>query len=43
MAYICAYCGKKIKQLDNFIRCSYCGYRILVKSRPNLAREVSTD
>ena len=43
MAYVCAYCGKKQKQIDGFIRCGYCGYRILVKSRPNLAREVSTD
>jgi DNA-directed RNA polymerase subunit RPC12/RpoP len=43
MAYVCAYCGKKAKQLDNFIRCSYCGYRILIKGRTNLAREVTTD
>ena len=43
MAYICARCGKKQKGLDNFVRCSYCGSRILVKSRPNLSTEVSTD
>lgn len=43
MAYVCAKCGKKAKQLDNNVRCSYCGGRIMVKSRPNLAREVPTD
>jgi DNA-directed RNA polymerase subunit RPC12/RpoP len=43
MAYVCAHCGKKIKQLDQFVRCSYCGSRVLVKGRPNLAREVPTD
>ncbi|MFI5412865.1 MAG: DNA-directed RNA polymerase subunit P [Candidatus Micrarchaeales archaeon] len=44
MTYICAKCGKSIKQLDNnMIRCSYCGSRILLKKRPNVSREVSTD
>lgn len=43
MVYVCAHCGKKIKQLDQFVRCSYCGSRVLVKARPNLAREVPTD
>jgi len=43
MTYVCAKCGKKIKQLDGGVRCSYCGSRRIVKSRPNLSREVSTD
>ncbi len=43
MVYVCAHCGKSIKQLDQFVRCSYCGSRVLVKKRPNLAREISTD
>ncbi len=43
MAYVCAYCGKKVKQLEGFIRCTYCGYRILIKSRPSIAREVPAD
>ncbi|MGD0729243.1 MAG: DNA-directed RNA polymerase subunit P [Candidatus Micrarchaeaceae archaeon] len=43
MAYICIKCGKKQKGLESNVRCSYCGSRILLKSRPNLAREVSTD
>ncbi|MCL5412305.1 MAG: DNA-directed RNA polymerase subunit P [Candidatus Marsarchaeota archaeon] len=43
MAYVCVQCGKKIKQLENFVRCPYCGGRILVKGRPNIAREYQTD
>jgi DNA-directed RNA polymerase subunit RPC12/RpoP len=44
MAYICNKCGKKIKQLEGGnIRCSYCGSRIMVKGRTNLAKEVPTD
>ena len=44
MAYICAHCGKKVKELEGgFTRCPYCGSRIFIKSRPNIPREVSTD
>ncbi len=43
MAYVCAKCGKKVKIVDNFTRCTYCGARILLKERPNLAKEVPTD
>ncbi len=43
MAYVCSHCGKKIKQLDQFVRCSYCGSRVLVKGRPSLSVEASTD
>jgi len=43
MAYVCAKCGKKAKTLESNVRCSYCGGRIMVKSRPNLSNEVSTD
>lgn len=43
MAYICPKCGRKQKQLDNNVRCGYCGYRIIIKGRPNISREVSTD
>ncbi len=43
MAYYCLHCGKKIKQLETkFIRCQYCGYRVLAKERSSLAREIST-
>ncbi len=43
MVYICTSCGKEIKALEGFTRCTYCGGRILVKKRPGIAREVSTD
>jgi DNA-directed RNA polymerase subunit RPC12/RpoP len=43
MAYKCAKCGKEIKQIENFVRCIYCGSRILLKSRPNLYKEITTD
>ncbi len=43
MAYVCTHCGKKIKDLEGFIRCPYCGGRIFTKARPNVAKEVSTD
>lgn len=43
MGYVCLHCGKKVKQITNFIRCPYCGYRVLAKERSSLARESSTD
>ena len=43
MPYICTHCGKKITQIENFVRCQYCGSRILIKSRPNIPRTASTD
>ncbi len=43
MPYVCTHCGKKMKSLDGFVRCQYCGSRIMVKSRPNVSREVKTD
>ncbi|MEM3208767.1 MAG: hypothetical protein QXE33_02520 [Candidatus Micrarchaeaceae archaeon] len=43
MGYVCLRCRKKIKNISNIIRCPYCGYRILVKERAPIAREVSTD
>ncbi|MCD6279406.1 DNA-directed RNA polymerase subunit P [Candidatus Micrarchaeota archaeon] len=44
--YICGNpkCRKEIKVLDpKFIRCPYCGYRIVYKKRAPIAREISTD
>jgi DNA-directed RNA polymerase subunit RPC12/RpoP len=44
MAYVCLNCGKKAKSIEkSFIRCQYCGYRVLAKERSSLAREISTD
>lgn len=32
MAYVCLHCKKEIKALEkNFVRCPYCGYRVLAK------------
>ncbi|HII53686.1 DNA-directed RNA polymerase subunit P [Candidatus Micrarchaeota archaeon CG08_land_8_20_14_0_20_49_17] len=42
--YICMQCNNEMKSLEEkFVRCSYCGCRILFKKRPPLAKEVSTD
>jgi DNA-directed RNA polymerase subunit RPC12/RpoP len=42
--YKCGKCKKIIKSLDEkFVRCPECGYRILFKERPPVAKEVSTD
>lgn len=43
MAYVCSKCGKKTKEITGFTRCIFCGNRILIKERPNIAREVTTD
>ncbi|MEM3791426.1 MAG: hypothetical protein QXL16_01720 [Candidatus Micrarchaeaceae archaeon] len=44
MPYICIKCKKEISQLPKgFVRCPYCGYRVLAKKRPSIAKEVSTD
>ncbi len=43
MPYVCLHCGKEVKTLDKFIRCQYCGYRVLAKRRSSLAKTVSTD
>ncbi|MGC8648613.1 MAG: DNA-directed RNA polymerase subunit P [Candidatus Micrarchaeia archaeon] len=40
MGYICAKCKRKVKE---GLRCQYCGSRIIIKERPNLAKEISTD
>jgi len=42
--YKCSKCRKSIKQLDEiFVRCPYCGNRVLFKERPPVARDVSSD
>lgn len=44
MSYICLHCKREIKSLEkNFVRCPYCGYRVLSKKRSSLAKEVSSD
>ena len=42
--YICWKCKKEIKELDSkFVRCPYCGCRVLFKKRQSVAKEVSSD
>lgn len=36
-------CGREIEQLGVLVRCDYCGGRRLLKKRPSIPREVSTD
>ncbi|ASI13398.1 DNA-directed RNA polymerase subunit P [Candidatus Mancarchaeum acidiphilum] len=43
MDYICANCGRDVDYNENFIACSYCNSRIVIKKRPSIPREVSTD
>ncbi len=43
MPYICLHCAKEVKNLEKFIRCPYCGYRVLAKRRSSLAKSVPTD
>jgi len=40
MGYICIKCKRKVKE---GLRCLYCGSRIIVKERPSIAKEISTD
>jgi DNA-directed RNA polymerase subunit P len=41
--YKCLQCGKEIdmENLKERIRCPFCGYRILMKSRPKTVRKVA--
>jgi DNA-directed RNA polymerase subunit RPC12/RpoP len=42
--YKCWKCKKTIKSLDEaFIRCPYCGSRILFKERPPIAKDVKAE
>jgi len=42
--YICQKCKKDIKELDSkFVRCPYCGWRVLYKGRVPVAKEVKTN
>lgn len=40
--YKCMNCGKELSEEDlkKRIRCSYCGYRILLKKRPEIVKKV---
>lgn len=42
--YKCLRCGKEVRKEDMVeelgVRCPYCGYRILVKMRPPIVKEI---
>ncbi|HLC58907.1 MAG TPA: DNA-directed RNA polymerase subunit P [archaeon] len=40
MAYKCISCKKEIKEVEDHIRCPYCGQRVLVKARADMLRTV---
>ncbi|MBI2583979.1 MAG: DNA-directed RNA polymerase subunit P [Candidatus Aenigmarchaeota archaeon] len=37
--YRCFSCKKEV-EIEDKVRCSYCGFRILVKARPEVVRRV---
>ena len=42
--YKCRKCKKDVKQLDTkFVRCPYCGSRVLYKMRQPIAKDIGTD
>ena len=43
--YRCLNCGKDIdiKQVNEKIRCPYCGYKIIIKENPNTVTTVKSD
>jgi len=42
MAYKCLKCKKIIEEVDERVRCPYCGYRIFVKIRPKVIKKVQS-
>jgi DNA-directed RNA polymerase subunit RPC12/RpoP len=43
MAYVCVECGRDVELVNVNIRCPYCGSRRVIKKRPGLPIDVSTD
>jgi len=42
--YVCPKCGKKFQTGElEFVRCPYCGAKVLFKETPPTAKKVSTD
>lgn len=39
--YKCEGCGKHV-ELENQVRCPFCGYKILLKTRPERAKRVKS-
>ena len=44
MDYICAQCGTRQTSLsDKDMQCTKCGYRVFLKERPNIKKELGSD
>ncbi len=43
MTYVCMKCGKEFQELPESVTCTYCGYKILMKKRPPIARKVKAE
>jgi len=41
--YECGRCGKVLENVADSIRCPYCGYRIIYKTRPIVAKKVKAE
>ncbi len=42
--YVCAKCGREFKEAElTFIRCTYCGGKLLFKKTPPTVKKVKTD
>lgn len=40
MSYRCVNCKKEVKEIEDRVRCPYCGQRILVKARAEVIKTV---
>jgi DNA-directed RNA polymerase subunit P len=40
MAFKCLKCKKVIEDMEERIRCPFCGYRIFIKMRPEVVKRV---
>ncbi len=41
--YVCMKCGKEFKEIPEGVTCTYCGYKIIMKKRPPIARKVKAE
>lgn len=39
--YECGRCGRELENIVESLRCPYCGYRIIYKARPLVAKMVT--
>jgi DNA-directed RNA polymerase subunit RPC12/RpoP len=41
--YICQKCRRKTNESEKSLTCSYCGYKIFRKERPQVAKKLRAD